>query len=55
MSLTLYFITDHISLTYCLYFLRYCALSVMELFVSQSVKSQILKLTLVLLPGHIST
>ena len=39
-------LSDQISLSDCLYFLRYLAIYVLELFVSQVVRSQILKLTL---------
>ena len=39
-------LTDHISLPDCLYFLRYWSIIVLQLFVSQLVMSQILKLTL---------
>ena len=39
-------LTDKISLSGCLYFLRYCAICVLQLFVTQSLTSWILKLTL---------
>ena len=45
-NLMLILLTDQISLFECLYFFRYWAISVLQLFVNQAETSKILKLTL---------
>ena len=48
-------LTDQISLSDCLYFLRYWAICVLRLFVNQAVTSQNLKLTLSFLSSRFAT